>query len=142
MVESKLSHENKKALSPFYHEKYFLWKINVRHPQGVLHSFFIKNIFYDKMDFKLFYFRVTKCADVLQCSSCDKFPGDHPQLSSLSVNLQAEGLLHRCLPENFVKLLETIFSEHLRATINRHKVTSRFAVRLLDLVYMHQKYRN
>ena len=27
--------------------------------QGVLHSFFIKNIFYDKMNFRLFYFHVT-----------------------------------------------------------------------------------
>ena len=26
---------------------------------GVLHSFSIKNIFYDKMDLRLFYFRVT-----------------------------------------------------------------------------------
>ena len=44
-----LSHENKKALSPFYHKKYFLWKMNVRHPTGFLLSFSIKNIFYDKM---------------------------------------------------------------------------------------------
>ena len=28
---------------------------------GVLHSFSIKNIFYDKMDLKLFYFDVTMC---------------------------------------------------------------------------------
>ena len=27
---------------------------------GVLHSFSIKKIFYDKMDFKVFYFRVRK----------------------------------------------------------------------------------
>ena len=33
--------------------------MNVRHPMGVLHSFSIKNIFYDKMDVRLFYFRVT-----------------------------------------------------------------------------------
>ena len=26
------SHENKKALSPFYHKKYFSKKMNVRHP--------------------------------------------------------------------------------------------------------------
>ena len=31
----------------------------VRHLMGVLHSFSIKNIFYDKMDFRLFYFHVT-----------------------------------------------------------------------------------
>ena len=30
--------------------------MNVRHPMGVLHSFFIKNIFYDKMDLKSFLF--------------------------------------------------------------------------------------
>ena len=28
---------------------------------GVLHSFSIKNIFYDKMDLRLFYIRVTRC---------------------------------------------------------------------------------
>ena len=33
--------------------------MNVRHPMGVLHSFSIKNIFYDKMDLRLFYFYVT-----------------------------------------------------------------------------------
>ena len=33
--------------------------MNVRHPMGVLHSFSIKNIFYDKMDLRLFYFGVT-----------------------------------------------------------------------------------
>ena len=33
--------------------------MNVRYPMGVLHSFSIKNIFYDKMDFRLFYFRMT-----------------------------------------------------------------------------------
>ena len=30
--------------------------MNVRHPIGVLRSFPIKNIFYDKMDLRLFYF--------------------------------------------------------------------------------------
>ena len=35
--------------------------MNVRHPMGVLHSFSIKNSFYDKMDLQLFYFRVTMC---------------------------------------------------------------------------------
>ena len=34
--------------------------MNVRHPQGVLHSFSIKNIFYDKMDARFFYFDVAK----------------------------------------------------------------------------------
>ena len=32
--------------------------MNVKHPTDVLHSFSIQNIFYDKVDFKLFYFRV------------------------------------------------------------------------------------
>ena len=32
--------------------------MNVRHPYGVLHLFSIKSI-YDKMDLRLFYFRVT-----------------------------------------------------------------------------------
>ena len=32
--------------------------MNGRHPVGVLHSFSIKNIFYDKMDLRLFYFHV------------------------------------------------------------------------------------
>ena len=30
--------------------------MNVRHPKNVLHSFSIKNIFYGKMDLRLFYF--------------------------------------------------------------------------------------
>ena len=33
--------------------------MNVRHTMGVLHSFSIKNAFYDKMDFTLFYIRAT-----------------------------------------------------------------------------------
>ena len=32
--------------------------MNVRHPKDVLHSFSIKNILYDKMDLRLFYFDV------------------------------------------------------------------------------------
>ena len=32
--------------------------MNVKHPMDVLHSFSIQNIFYDKVDLKLFYFRV------------------------------------------------------------------------------------
>ena len=35
--------------------------MNVRHPWGVLQLFFIKNIFYDKMDLRLFYFPLTSC---------------------------------------------------------------------------------
>ena len=35
--------------------------MNVRHPKGVLHPFSIKNIFYDKMDLRVFYFGVAKC---------------------------------------------------------------------------------
>ena len=33
--------------------------MNKRHPKGVLHSFSIKNIFYGKVDLRLFYFRIT-----------------------------------------------------------------------------------
>ena len=33
--------------------------MNVKHPMGVLHSFSIKNIFCDKIELRLFYFRVT-----------------------------------------------------------------------------------
>ena len=32
--------------------------MNVRYPMGVLHSFSIKNIVYDKTDLRLFYFDV------------------------------------------------------------------------------------
>ena len=32
--------------------------MNVRHPVGVLHSFSIKIVFYDKIDSRLFYFHV------------------------------------------------------------------------------------
>ena len=39
--------------------------MNLRHATGVLHSFSIKNIFYDKMDLRLFYFDV---AILLFCS--------------------------------------------------------------------------
>ena len=35
--------------------------MNVRHSSGILHSFSIKNIFYDKMDLSVPYFRVTIC---------------------------------------------------------------------------------
>ena len=59
--ESILSSE---ALSQFYYKIYFSKKKkkkkkNARHPYGVLHSFSIKDIFYDRMDFRFFYFRVT-----------------------------------------------------------------------------------
>ena len=39
--------------------------MNVRHPQGALHSFSIKNNFNDKMDLKLFYFDVARLDDRL-----------------------------------------------------------------------------
>ena len=35
--------------------------MNVRHPIGAVHSFSIKKIFYEKMNLRLFYFRVTIC---------------------------------------------------------------------------------
>ena len=37
--------------------------MNVRHPMGVLHSFSIKNIYYDEMDLRLFYFHLTICVN-------------------------------------------------------------------------------
>ena len=40
--------------------------MNLSHPMGVLHSFSIRNIFYDKMDVRLFYFHVTKWGNVIQ----------------------------------------------------------------------------
>ena len=52
------SHENKKVLSPFYHEKIFLIQ-NERTLENECTSFSIKNIFYDKMDLRPFYFHVT-----------------------------------------------------------------------------------
>ena len=33
--------------------------MNVINPMGVLQSFSLKNIFYDKMDLRIFYFHVT-----------------------------------------------------------------------------------
>ena len=39
------SYENTKALSPFYHKKYFWQKMNTRHFLGVLHYFLSKIIF-------------------------------------------------------------------------------------------------
>ena len=65
-------HENKKALSPFYHEKYFWQKMNLRHPIDVLYSFSIKNIFDNKMDLRLFYFEVYRACFrpfLVQCNS-------------------------------------------------------------------------
>ena len=58
-MNSILSHENKKALSSFYHKKYFWLKINIRCHIGVLHSFSTKKNFYDKIELRLFYFHVT-----------------------------------------------------------------------------------
>ena len=56
----KLSRENKKVLSLFYRKKHFWWKMNVRHPMGVLHLFSIKNILHDKIDLRLFLFSCDK----------------------------------------------------------------------------------
>ena len=39
--------------------------MNVRHPMVVLHSFSIKNIFYDKMDLSLFYTKLILFLDKL-----------------------------------------------------------------------------
>ena len=46
---SDLTYGNKKALSPFYHKKYFLQKVSVRHPMGVLwvaYIHFLSKIFF------------------------------------------------------------------------------------------------
>ena len=43
--------------------------MNVRHLMCVLHSFSIKNIFYDKMDLRLFYFDVAKWVHLEENSS-------------------------------------------------------------------------
>ena len=47
------------AWSLFYHKKYFWNKVNLTHPYCVLHSFSIKNIFYNKMDLRFFPFHET-----------------------------------------------------------------------------------
>ena len=41
--------------------KNFLYKMYVRYPMGVLHSFCIKNVFYDEINLRLFYLPVTNC---------------------------------------------------------------------------------
>ena len=51
----------KKAYVHFIIKNYVWQKMNVRHAMGVLNSFSIKNMCYDKMDLKLFYFHVTNC---------------------------------------------------------------------------------
>ena len=56
-----MSHENKKALSPFSHKKYFLIENEYKTRYGCLNSFSIKKNFYDKIELRLFYFRMTKC---------------------------------------------------------------------------------
>ena len=38
--------------------------MNVRHPMGILHAFSIKNILHDKIDLRLFCFRVTKYCQI------------------------------------------------------------------------------
>ena len=47
------SHQNKKAWSPFYHKKYFSHRVSYIHFQS--------KMFYDKMDWRLFYFDVAIC---------------------------------------------------------------------------------
>ena len=50
----------KKTLSPFYHKIIFLIENEYKAPIGILQSFSVKNIFYDKIDFRRFYFHVKK----------------------------------------------------------------------------------
>ena len=55
----------KKLHHDIYHgPKYRHTKIK-KLPMGVLHSFSIKNVFYDKMDLRGFYFHVTICLRIL-----------------------------------------------------------------------------
>ena len=54
--QSQFASSNKKALSPFYYKKIFFIENECKHPMGVLHSFFTKNIIYDKMDLMPFLF--------------------------------------------------------------------------------------
>ena len=56
---SIMSHENKKVLSPLYNKKIFL----IENKCKATYSFFIKNIFFDKMDLRLVFSR----DDVVQC---------------------------------------------------------------------------
>ena len=48
--------------------------MNARHPYSVLHSFSIKNILYDKMDVKLFYFHVAIYSCIVELHFHHKFP--------------------------------------------------------------------
>ena len=62
-----MPHGHKQALSPLYPKKYFLYKMNVRHPVVVLNSFSIKNSFYDKMDLRLFLFSCDEMCYNITC---------------------------------------------------------------------------
>ena len=61
-------HQNKKAKSPFYHEKIFL--IENETPIGCLtfiffQKYFFMIFFYNNMDLRLFYFDVTIFIDII-----------------------------------------------------------------------------
>ena len=57
--------------------------MNVRHAMGVLHLFSINNIFYDKMDLRLFYFHVTIYGSHCHMAVSDWSPsGLHTEVTS------------------------------------------------------------
>ena len=73
--------------------------MNARHPMGVLHSFSIKNIFYDKMDLRLFYF-------YLMTFTAQKHPPEvfcKERCSKGASTSLKKRLWHRPFPVNFAK---------------------------------------
>ena len=64
-----------------------------KRPMGVLHLFSIKNIFHDKMDFRLFYFHVTICSPC-RSRATSKIPPQSRCINiSLSVHLRSYSFL-------------------------------------------------
>ena len=85
--------------------------MNVRYPMGVFISFSIKNIFYDKMDLRLFYFHVTisifsytyseahsELSQTSKTEPCAKIVNGFQQLTGISAfNYFRKKLHRRCL---------------------------------------------
>ena len=95
--------------------------MNVRHPPGVLHSFSIKNVSYDKMDLRLFYFHVTTSRSSRPEVFCKKdvlinfakSTGKHKESTELRpAALLNKGLWRRCFPVNFAEFLRTPFLQN------------------------------
>ena len=73
--------------------------MNVRYPMGVLHSFSIKNIFFDKMDLRLFYVDVTNF--FLYCYCFILMPSSHYEkvrTANAAVSLAVKSLTNCCSP--------------------------------------------